>query len=346
MKIFYAVQATGNGHISRAMTLMPYLQKWGTVDVFLSGDNSRLTPQLPIRYRSRGISLYYNNAGGLHYPKIAFQRNPLELYKEIKELPVKNYDLIINDFDFLTSAACRFQGVQSVHFGHQASFRYPETPRPQNRLWHGDLLLRNYVQATHHIGLHFEKYNPAVFGAIIKDKILHANPTTGSHVTVYLPALSDRTLERLLASLKGQLFEIFSSETKTAYRQDNLYFRPIEQASFNQSMIGCKGIICGAGFETPAEALQLGKKMLAIPIKGQYEQYCNAAALDRLGVNTLLPTESLETRHITEWLETATPVQLDYSRSIQESLEYLVTVGTKSDASAVPSTEWHTTCSA
>ncbi|NBR37369.1 MAG: hypothetical protein EBT80_08470 [Chitinophagales bacterium] len=46
MKIFYAVQATGNGHISRAMTLMPHLQKWGTVDVFLSGNNSHLRAKL------------------------------------------------------------------------------------------------------------------------------------------------------------------------------------------------------------------------------------------------------------------------------------------------------------
>ena len=28
MKIFYAIQATGNGHISRAMQLYPYLQKF------------------------------------------------------------------------------------------------------------------------------------------------------------------------------------------------------------------------------------------------------------------------------------------------------------------------------
>lgn len=344
MKIFYAVQATGNGHISRAMTLLPHLQKRGIVDVFLSGNNSHLTPQLPIRYRSRGISLYYNNAGELDYPKIAFQRNPIELYKEIKELPVKKYDLVINDFDFLTSAACRLHGVPSVHFGHQASFRYAETPRPLHRKWHGELFLKNYVQATHHIGLHFEKYHPAIFGAIIKDEIVQANPAIGGHVTVYLPALSDQTLKRLLAPIKDSLFEIFSRETKTPYRKGHLKFSPIEQAAFNQSLIGCSGIICGAGFETPAEALQLGKKILAIPIKGQYEQYCNAAALDRLGVNTLLPTQRLETSDIIMWLETATPIQLDYSYSIQESLEYLFAVGTKNNISTEPATAWQSAC--
>ena len=36
MKIFYAVQATGNGHISRAIEILPYLRKYGEVDIFLS----------------------------------------------------------------------------------------------------------------------------------------------------------------------------------------------------------------------------------------------------------------------------------------------------------------------
>ncbi|MBM3915277.1 MAG: glycosyl transferase [Sphingomonadales bacterium] len=344
MKIFYAVQATGNGHISRAMTLLPHLQQWGTVDVFLSGNNSHLTPQLPVRYRSRGISLYYNNAGGLDYPKIAFQRNPLELFKEIKELPVKKYDLVINDFDFLTSAACRLQGVSSVHFGHQASFHYPETPRPVHRQWHGELLLKDYVQATHHIGLHFEKYHSSIFGAIIKEEIVQATPVNGSHVTVYLPACSDWALKRLLTPINGPLFEIFSRETKVPYREGHLQFRPIEQAAFNQSLIGCSGIICGAGFETPAEALQLGKKILAIPIKGQYEQYCNAAALNRLGIKTLPPSQPIETHHITDWLEKAPLVQVDYSRSIQESVEHLMAIGINSTTSAAPPVTWQEAC--
>ncbi len=66
MKIFYAVQATGNGHISRAMELLPYLEQYGTVDIFLSGDNSHLVMDAPVKYRSRGVSLYYNSTGGLN----------------------------------------------------------------------------------------------------------------------------------------------------------------------------------------------------------------------------------------------------------------------------------------
>ena len=90
MKILYAIQATGNGHISRAMELLPHLQEYGTVDIFLSGDNSNLTMDAPVKYRSKGLSLYYNCTGGLDYWQItkAFQLSRLK--KEIQELPVEN----------------------------------------------------------------------------------------------------------------------------------------------------------------------------------------------------------------------------------------------------------------
>ena len=42
MKILYAVQATGNGHISRAAEIIPLLQTYGSVDVMLSGNNAHI----------------------------------------------------------------------------------------------------------------------------------------------------------------------------------------------------------------------------------------------------------------------------------------------------------------
>ena len=58
MKILYAVQATGNGHISRAHQLYPYLREMGETDIFLSGSNASLQPDFPVKYRSKGLSLY------------------------------------------------------------------------------------------------------------------------------------------------------------------------------------------------------------------------------------------------------------------------------------------------
>ena len=46
-------------------------------------------------------------------------------------------------------------------------------------------------------------------------------------------------------------------------------------------------MLCGAGFETPAEALFLNKKLLVIPMKTQFEQKCNAQALKEMGVTVV-----------------------------------------------------------
>jgi hypothetical protein len=37
MKILYAIQGTGNGHLSRAKDIIPRLQKKGEVDLLVSG---------------------------------------------------------------------------------------------------------------------------------------------------------------------------------------------------------------------------------------------------------------------------------------------------------------------
>jgi len=97
----------------------------------------------------------------------------------------------------------------------------------------------------------------------------------------------------------------------------------MDKKLFGQSLIHCSGIITGGGFETPAEALHLGKKILAIPIRGQYEQLCNAAALKEMGVLCLKNTEDDFKNHFYSWILSDHTEQIDYSKSIPLCLEYL-----------------------
>ena len=323
MKILYAVQATGNGHISRAMTLLPYLQEYGTVDIFLSGDNSNLQLDAPVKYRSKGISLYYNCRGGLDYWQMIKKIQPLRVKQEIRDLPVEKYDLVLNDFDYITSAACARKKIPSVHFGHQASFQSPHTPRPVKKSITGEYLLKQYIKATYHAGLHFESYDDFIFGPVIKNEILSAEPASGNHITVYLPSYCESQLKSIFQTFPGIQFEIFSKETKLIRKEKNISFIPVDKSLFNKSLIYCTGIICGAGFETPAEALQLGKKIMAIPIAGQYEQECNSAALAKLGVTCLSTIDKNFASHLNNWIESSFVIKKDYSNSIGQSLDYV-----------------------
>lgn len=307
MKIFYAVQATGNGHISRAMELMPHLQKYGTVDVFLSGSNASLPADLPVRYRNDGVSLHYTANGALDIVKTARKIDLLNIYKTVRQLPLEQYDLIINDFESITSLACRSQKKASVHFGHQASFASPHTPRPERRSTPGEFILKNFAKGSTTVGLHFEAYDDFILPPVIKTGIWNAEAQQENYVTVYLPSFSDATLLKYLEQMPDQVFQIFSKEQKNSVSINNCQLIPVGKESFNKSLINCRGIITNAGFETPAEAIYLKKKILAIPIAGQYEQACNAAALKRSGATVLAKVTPDLADKIKLWLQEGTP---------------------------------------
>lgn len=323
MKILYAVQATGNGHISRAMELLPHLQQYGTVDIFLSGDNSSLQLDAPIKYRSKGLSLYYSCTGGLSYWNTFKKLEPLRLRKEINDLPVEKYDLVLNDFEYITSAACAKKKIASVNFGHQASFLSQKTPRPDKKNFVGEWLLHNYGKATNYVGLHFEKYDDFIFTPVIKNEILNAEPLDQKHITVYLPSYCELQLLNIFSQFKEFRFEIFCSQTKIIKRFGHISLLPVNKCSFNKSFIHCTGIITGGGFETPAEALHMNKKIMAIPIHGQYEQQCNAAAMKKLGVYVLDKIDTNFKFHFHQWISNTLPATVNYKNSIPEVLNYL-----------------------
>jgi uncharacterized protein (TIGR00661 family) len=323
MKIFYAIQATGNGHISRAMQLYPYLQKYGTVDFFLSGNNASLNIDLPVKFKSKGCSLHYSKCGGLDYWDIAKNIKPIQLYKEAKSLPLKNYDVIINDFESVTSLACQLQKVHSIQFGHQASFVSKATPRPVKKSVMGELILKHYASSPKQIGLHFEKYDSFIYPPIIKDEIVNAAPRSLKHISVYLPSFNKVCLEKAFKKVKDIEFHWFLNDVEFKYTDGNITYFPVNQKLFNESLISCQGIITGGGFETPAEALYLGKKILSIPIQNHYEQECNAEALKQLGVPVMYEVGGDFDSVIENWLNLNVLYPKMKANNIPETLELL-----------------------
>ncbi len=323
MKIFYAIQATGNGHISRAIQLYPYLQKFGDVDFFFSGNNASLNADLPIKFRSEGCSLHYSKCGGLNYWDIAKNIQPIQMYKDAKSLPLKDYDVVINDFDSITSLACKMQKVQSVQFGHQASFVSEATPRPEKRSIMGEMILKHYAPSPKHIGLHFEKYDSFIHPPIIKDEIVHAEPKDLKHITVYLPSFDKDCLEKAFNKIHDVQFHWFLNDIKTKHTVGNITYFPVNQKLFNESLIHCHGIITGGGFETPAEALYIGKKILSIPIRNHYEQECNAAALKKMGVPVVYEVGNNFDTIIENWLGSDVIYPKMQANNINETLQFL-----------------------
>jgi uncharacterized protein (TIGR00661 family) len=323
MKIFYAIQGTGNGHISRAEQLYPYLKKYGEVDFFLSGSNAQLNSSLPIKYKSNGVSLHYKTTGGMDYGKISKSLS-FNIYKEAKALPIEQYDVIINDFEFITSLACKFKKKKSIQFGHQASFQSKLTPRANSFNPIGNLVLDKFVQSTNYMGLHFESYDQHIYNPIIKDEVVQATISDEGHIAVYLPQYSIEFLKPYLLAQPNFHFEVFTKEVTQITNHKNIGFFPIENKSFTSSLIRCHGLITAGGFETPAEAMYLKKKILSIPILNHFEQECNGAAMKKLGVTVIKKIDTKFNQVFTDWITAENKVQFNLTHSTDEIVKVLM----------------------
>ena len=153
----------GQCHISRARALVPELQKHCELDLLISGTESEVTLPHPVKYNFRGFSFLYNRKGGINYTRSGVQNFSFRLLKEIWECPVKQYDLVINDFEPVSAWAARLRGTPLVAVGHQASFASPNTPRPGRKDPLGEAVLRHYAPAERSIGLHFDSYDDFIF---------------------------------------------------------------------------------------------------------------------------------------------------------------------------------------
>lgn len=302
MKIFYAIQATGNGHIARAKELIPYLQKYGQVDTFLSGDNSHLQPGFDITYRSKGLSFLYNAEGGIDYKKTIRQMQFKRAWKEALDLPIHKYDIIINDFESITSLASKMKNKTSIGVGHQYSFLSRKVPKPKFKSFMGEMVLQHFAPTNQRIGLHFLAYDNFILPPVIKEQIKMAKISNMGHITVYLSQYSALAIREALSKCPQYQFQVFTQFVTQEITEGNITYLPIDNKRFAKSMCAASGIITGGGFETPAEALYMQKPLIVIPIQGQYEQKCNTEAIKQIGGRSMNSIKEINSEMLTDWL--------------------------------------------
>jgi uncharacterized protein (TIGR00661 family) len=101
---------------------------------------------------------------------------------------------------------------------------------------------------------------------------------------------------------------------------------PVDKEEFAASMTTATGILCGAGFETPAEALYLGKKLMVVPMKSQLEQHYNAESLKRLGVPVLKKVKEKNLKKITNWVDNNARISVDFPDTTATAVEHAFTL--------------------
>ena len=313
MRILYAIQGTGNGHLSRARAIVPELLRQGvSLDLLVSGTQADIPLPYPVRFRFGGLSFIFGKQGGVDLWKTYLRANSMRLQREIRRVPVRNYDLVLNDFEPVSAWACKLRGVPCWGVSHQAAVLSPSAPQPEKPDPIGRLILSRYAPVTRQFGFHFQAYEPDLYTPVIRNGIRHASLSDAGHYTVYLPAYSDSRIIRVLSGIPSANWRVFSKHSNHAYRFGNVSVQPVSNHAFLESITSCRGVLSAAGFETPSEALFMGKKLCVIPMRAQLEQQCNAAALKAMGVLVLPALSARELPLLQAWVASGERLRMDY----------------------------------
>ncbi len=319
MKILYALQGTGNGHIARANELIPYFRKHAEVDVFVSGTNSQL-PLLSHATKNKGISLFYSQKGGLDYKRIFIKNSLMQFTRSVWQFPIHTYDLIVNDYEPVTAYAAKLRDKRIVGLSHQAAVLHEASPKPADKRFFSELIFKKYAPTEQAYGFHFKKYHNRIFYPILRKSIREMKTSAQGYYLVYLPSFSNESLQKILEQIPVKWL-VFSPFTTYEYTFKNVTFYPINQTYFLQKLAHAEGVLCGAGFEFPAEVLHLNKALYVIPIKGQFEQYCNYLALRDLGV---MGSEDLNAQKLTEWITANNLLNIHFNDETEQLVEMVL----------------------
>ncbi len=312
MKILYAIQGTGNGHVARSLEIIPILKKLGDVDLVLSGNQCDIALPWKVKYRLRGASFIFGQKGGVNIFKTLKNINFINFLIELNKIPVKDYDIILNDFEPVTAWACKLKKTQCIGVSHQSAVLHKNAPKPLNNSPLGKAILKYYAPACKNYSFHFKSLGSSCFTPVIRKEIREINPITNNHYTVYLPSYKDELIIEFLLQFKNTDWNVFSKHTTKKYKVNNIFIQPVSNHPFVASLATGKGVLCNAGFETPAEALYMKKKLCVLPMKGQYEQQCNAAMLKEIGVPVYKSLETINVQEFSKWLTDDNVIPVNY----------------------------------
>ncbi len=311
MKILYGLPTTGNGHIARAMALIPELRKHAKVDVLVSGPEYGLKDTLNPKYKMTGFTFDFNQKGRISFAKTIKSARFIRFLREVLTLDVSDYDLIVSDLDPITAWAARLQNKKSFGVGNPYMFLSKKLRKEYGVTLAVDEAIKLFAGCQTYRAINYEKTEDWFYTPIVRDDIRKAKITEDNHYTVYLNTYKTGYLVKHFNKLKELNFELFTPKVKKDKKIGNVTLKPVENKNFVKSFSSCKGFITAGGFEAASEGLYLGKKMLIIPLNA-FEQKMNAKILKKLGVKTLKKIDKNFDKEVRDWVNNWNPVEIKY----------------------------------
>ena len=303
MKILYTICGDGNGHAFRSSVVIDYLLSQGH-DIFIvsSGNAYKyLSQKYPKHLEVAGLKLEYSGT------RVKKTRTITKNLAKVKSLPkdlralgavVKSFQpvVVISDFEPSASVVASVYDlplicIDNQHIMTDTRMAIKKTDYPDyvvTKVYTESVAPnRDYSLITSFYFPPLKKNREGkswLFPPLIRSEIMSAQATEGDYYFCYLTSDCFDQFSSVLAAT-GEKFVIYNASPRPL--GPNFSFKEFSATEVVRDLAGCKGVIINGGFTLMTESLYLGKPVLSIPIKMQYEQILNARMLEALGLGAM-----------------------------------------------------------
>jgi uncharacterized protein (TIGR00661 family) len=309
MRILYGVVGEGMGHATRSKVVIDHLiEKKHKVKIVASGRaHSFLKRHFSDVAEIRGLTIRYS-AGAMDRdlsvvqnvllsPAMLFQ-NAAAYVDDVRHFKPK---MVLSDFDSYAWFFARRFGLPIISIDNQQIIHKCKHSAEITKGVMADYrATRAFVKAKlpgceHYVITSF--FTPAIRGKykdkvtivppILREEILKARPTRGEHVLVYQTSTSDRALLAQLNRLGKHKFVVYGLGREEV--AGNCTLHGFSEERFVRDLASARAVVTNGGLSLMHEAIYLGKPVLSVPVRHQFEQEMNARYLEEYGYGLAAP---------------------------------------------------------
>jgi uncharacterized protein (TIGR00661 family) len=295
------------GHATRSKVIITYLLEQGHEVQAVSSARAYqfLNRAFPGRvHEIKGFHLAYRNASvsKLNTAILTLKTGPenlrlnFERYREL--LAGFTPDVVISDFESFTYFFAKMHRLPIISIDNmQVMSRcsldivVPKEERANFSIARN--IVKTKVPRSDHylIASFFDappcKERTTVVPPIIRKEILEAETAGGEHILVYQTSTSQGNLVEILQQLPQEQFRVYGFNKEEQH--GNVQLKAFSEEGFIRDLATAKAVLANGGFSLLSEAVYLRKPICSIPINGQFEQYLNAAYVEKMGFGRHYP---------------------------------------------------------
>lgn len=307
MNILYGVPGEGLGHATRSKVVIAHLLAQGHTVRVVSSSRAyhMLAANFPgLVHEIRGFHLAYREltVSKARTAALTLRTAPDNLrvnFRKYQEL-LGGFEpeVVISDFESFSFLFAKWKGLPVVSIDNmqiisRAQLDVAVPPAERGNLQLARQIVRAKLPRSHHylittfFRLPVIKERTTLVPPILRPEVLALQPTRGQHVLVYQSATTQRDLVARLQQLPGQEFRVYGFNKEEDH--GNVQLRAFSEQGFLEDLASARAVVTNGGFSLISEAVYLRKPICAVPIPAQFEQFLNAAEIEKLGYGRHFP---------------------------------------------------------